>query len=50
MSFAVFAAILLSSLVLTGLQPSQAQTPGTNPRIALVTDALFSDGGWGAAA
>ena len=48
--FAVFAAILLSSLVLTALQPTQAQTTGTNPRIALVTDALFSDGGWGAAA
>src|SRR5215217_7755053 len=50
MSFTVFAAILLSSIVLTGLQPTQAQTTGTNPRIALVTDALFSDGGWGAAA
>jgi basic membrane protein A len=48
--FAVFAAILLSSLVLTALQPTQAQTNGTMPRIALVTDALFSDGGWGAAA
>ena len=48
--FAVFAAILLSSLVLTALQPIQAQTNGTMPRIALVTDALFSDGGWGAAA
>ena len=44
--FAVFAAILLSSLALTPLQPTQAQTL----RIALVTDALFSDGGWGAAA
>jgi basic membrane protein A and related proteins len=45
--FAVIAAILLTSLVLTALQPTQAQT---SPRIALVTDALFSDGGWGAAA
>src|SRR5918999_4258005 len=48
--FAVFSAILLSSLVLTSLQPTQAQTNGTMPRIALVTDALFSDAGWGAAA
>jgi basic membrane protein A len=49
--FAVFAAILLSSpLVLAALQPTQAQTNGTPLRIALVTDALFSDGGWGAAA
>src|SRR5918998_2691381 len=48
--FAVFSAILLSSLVLTPLQPTQAQTNGTMPRIALVTDALFSDAGWGAAA
>jgi basic membrane protein A len=48
--FAIFATILLSSLVLTAqLQPTQAQD-GTQPRIALVTDALFSDGGWGAAA
>src|ERR671914_1868182 len=50
MGFAVFAAILLSSLVLTSLQPTQAQTNGTMPRIAVVTDALFSDAGWGAAA
>ena len=49
--FAVFATILLSSsLVLAALQPTQAQTSGTPLRIALVTDALFSDGGWGAAA
>src|ERR687896_889493 len=48
--FAIFATILLSSLVLTAqLQPTQAQN-GTQPRIALVTDALFSDAGWGAAA
>ena len=49
--FAIFATILLSSpLVLAALQPTQAQTSGTPLRIALVTDALFSDGGWGAAA
>ncbi|MDQ4014477.1 MAG: BMP family protein [Thermoproteota archaeon] len=48
--FAVFAAILLSSMVLTPLQPTQAQTDGTALRIALITDASFSDAGWGAAA
>ncbi|HEX2169440.1 MAG TPA: BMP family protein [Nitrososphaera sp.] len=47
--FAVFAAMLLSSMVLTPLQPTEAQTDGTALRIALITDALFSDAGWGAA-
>jgi basic membrane protein A len=37
-------------MVLTPLQPTQAQTDGTALRIALITDASFSDAGWGAAA
>ena len=48
---AVFAAtVLVSSFVLIApLQAADAQTT-KKLKIALVTDALFSDGGWGATA
>ena len=49
---AVFAAtVLVSSFVLIApLQAADAQTSKKTLKIALVTDALFSDGGWGATA
>jgi basic membrane protein A len=43
-------ALVSSIAVITPLQTVRAQTGGETLRIALVTDALFSDGGWGATA